>query len=397
MTTGLRLIGLVTICSLVAACQREEAIVEAVEQYQAIEETFGDRIDLANLANYANQDVPNHIPPPQIGDTPLTDAGATLGRVLFYDRNLSVDNSISCSSCHSQEHAFGDLAQASVGVNGQTGRHSMRLVNVRFAQETRFFWDERAPTLEAQTTQPIQDHIEMGFSGQDGSPDLENLLEKLRNIPYYTPLFTAAFGNSRITEERLQSALAQFISSIQSFDTPYDEGRRQTGNNEGPFPNFTDQENEGLRLFSQNPQLDNTGRRIGGGLGCNRCHRAPNFDIVPNSRNNGIIGTIDGAGTDLLVTRSPSLRESVKTDGSSNGPFFHVGISNDFNAVLRHYNRVPLNPQLDRRLSANGQPIDLAMTPAEMDAVFAFIKTLTGTRLYTDPKWSDPFLEEGIR
>ena len=78
---------------------------------------------------------------------------------LFYDKNLSIDNSISCASCHQQAAAFGDLATVSTGVDGVTGRHSMRLAYARFGNEDRFFWDERAPSLEAQTTQPIQDHV----------------------------------------------------------------------------------------------------------------------------------------------------------------------------------------------------------------------------------------------
>jgi len=95
---------------------------------------------------------------------------ATLGRVLFYDKQLSANGAIACASCHKQEFAFSDTAQQSVGLNGGlTGRHSMRLVNSRFADEVRFFWDERASSLEDQTTQPIQDHVEMGFSGENGN------------------------------------------------------------------------------------------------------------------------------------------------------------------------------------------------------------------------------------
>jgi len=92
-----------------------------------------------------------------------------LGRVLFYDKNLSVNNTISCASCHKQEFAVGDTAVSSLGVdNGRTERHSMRLINTRYANEAKFFWNERAASLEAQVTMPIVDHLEMGFSGQTG-------------------------------------------------------------------------------------------------------------------------------------------------------------------------------------------------------------------------------------
>ena len=95
----------------------------------------------------------------------------------------------------------------------------MRLINVQFSDEVKFFWDERAETLEAQTTMPIKDHGEMGFSGENGDLSFEDLLEKLNGIGYYNELFTFAFGNSNITEDRIQQALSQFVRSIQSFDT----------------------------------------------------------------------------------------------------------------------------------------------------------------------------------
>ena len=105
-------------------------------------------IDLNDLFDYSNQPIPGYI---QKDNTPfnntLTDEGATLGRVLFYDKQLSVDNTVSCASCHQQQFAFGDTAVVSQGVNGTTGRHSVRLVNARFGDEVRFFWDERAASL----------------------------------------------------------------------------------------------------------------------------------------------------------------------------------------------------------------------------------------------------------
>ena len=112
-------------------------------------------VDLTALANYANQVRPgfitrNNTPP----ENPITDAGATLGRVLFYDKRLSRNDTVSCSSCHQQAHAFSDGAIASMGVGGATARHAPRLVNARFATERHFFWDKRAPTLENLATQP---------------------------------------------------------------------------------------------------------------------------------------------------------------------------------------------------------------------------------------------------
>src|SRR5262249_25318295 len=79
------------------------------------------------------------------------DAGATLGRVLFYDTRLSSDDRVSCASCHRQEFGFADTARFSKGGSGAfTRRHTMALANVRYYQNARFFPDERAPTLEKQ-------------------------------------------------------------------------------------------------------------------------------------------------------------------------------------------------------------------------------------------------------
>ena len=141
-------------------------------------------LDLTQLANYANQPVPTYITKNNTtAGNAITDEGATLGRVLFHDKRLSRNDTVSCSSCHDQAHAFSDPAVASTGVNGTTGRHAMRLINARFANEARFFWDERAATLESQTTQPVRDHVEMGFSGTLGDPDFAALTAKLAAHP----------------------------------------------------------------------------------------------------------------------------------------------------------------------------------------------------------------------
>jgi len=160
-------------------------------------------VDLTTLANYANQPIPpyitrNNTPP----NNPITNAGATLGRVLFYDKRLSRDDTVSCSSCHHQATAFSDTATASTGVNGTTGRHAMRLIGSRFAAEAKFFWDERAISLENQTTTPVRDHIEMGFSGTSGDPAFTDLVTKLGAVPEYRVLFSMTFGSVAIDETR---------------------------------------------------------------------------------------------------------------------------------------------------------------------------------------------------
>ncbi|MEM6770949.1 MAG: cytochrome c peroxidase, partial [Bacteroidota bacterium] len=346
-------------------------------------------LDLDNLFNYENQNIPGYINQDNTTNNAVTDEGVTLGRVLFYDKKLSVSNTVSCASCHQQAFAFSDPLQASVGVNGTTGRHSMRLVNARFAAEDRFFWDERAPTLEAQTTQPIQDHAEMGYSGENGAPDLNDLITELSQVDYYQDLFTFAFGDPAITEARMQQALGQFIRSIQSFDSRFDEGLAQRQLNQ-PFPNFTDAENRGKALYL-------------GPARCQPCHRAPEFDIDPNSRNNGVVGVIGNPNAiDVNNTRAPSLRDLVNPDGVLNGPLMHDGSMNSLLEVIDHYDDitiVPGNNNLDPRLrggppgQGNGQNLNLTVT--EKEDLVAFLMTLTGSDIYTNDKWSDPFGPNG--
>ncbi len=353
-------------------------------------------INPASLDNYAAQGKPAYVNKDNTAANSITDKTATLGRVLFYDKNLSFNNTVSCASCHKQEFAFGDTATASLGVeNGRTIRHSMRLINARYAQEAKFFWDERAANLEAQVTIPIQDHLEMGFSGQTGRGNMSSLLTKLNGIGYYKELFTMAFGDGNITEARMQTALAQFIRSIQSFDSKYDVGRAQAPNDGAPFPNFTAQENAGKNLFLAPPVFNAASERIGGGLGCQGCHRAPEFDIDPNSRNNGFIGVIGSAQIDLNNTRSPSLRDILNAAGVANSPFMHTAVPMNIRQVLAHYNSIAnpaRNTNLDPRLRPNNIGQNLQMTPDEINAMVAFLRTLTGKDVYTNKKWGNPFL-----
>jgi cytochrome c peroxidase len=361
----------------------------------AIEIAFKGKIDINHPLSYSAQFIPGYITKSNGMSNPISDKGATLGRVLFYDKQLSVNNTISCGSCHRQEFAFSDTALASAGVNGKTSRHSMRLINARFGQEVKFFWDERANTLEEQTTQPIQDHAEMGYSGKNGDPGIADLIAKLKGIGYYKELFTWVYGSEEITEQKIQLALAQFIRSIVSFDSKYDAGRSLVANDGAPFPNFTAQENNGKNLFLAPPTFDPMGVRTGGGLGCGGCHRAPEFDIDPNSRSNGIGGSING-GPDFTVTRSPTLRNLINAQGILNGPMMHTGIIKDLQASVGHYgnlvNAAINNPNLDPRLKPGGRGQQLNLNAIEVNAVIAFLKTLSGNDVYTNEKWSNPFL-----
>ncbi len=358
---------------------------------------FGGNIDLTNLPSYDNPTIPSYITKLNDNGNPVTDAGAILGRVLFYDTALSIDDTVSCSTCHIQAQGFSDIDVLSGGVlGGETRRHSMRLINTQYANEINFFWDERALSHEDQETMPMQDFNEHGFSGTNGRPNLDDLITKLEALEYYQELFRFVFLDTNITEERLQIALAQFTKSIVSFDAKYDTGRAQVSSDTASFPNFTAAENAGKDLFFTPPPR--------GGAGCFRCHGAPEFDITPNMNgHNGIVAeAADPTLSDFTNTRAPTLRDLVKPDGSPNGQMMHNGSKTTFREVIDHYNNIPvpaaepartnfLNTIDLRLLMRSATPPGLNLSDAEKDQLEAFLRTLTGANVYTDPKWSNPF------
>jgi cytochrome c peroxidase len=365
---------------LLAACQKESPTPtpeDPVAQYLNLP---------AEPFNYANPAIPAHIsgdPGLMAADnTPftntVTDDGATLGRVLFYDKNLSKNKTIACASCHKQEHGFADPLVLSDGFEGgKTARHSMGLTNARFYNNGRFFWDERAASLEAQVLLPMQDPVEMGMT-------LDSVVGRVSKLPYYPTLFTNAFGDDAVTEERISRAIAQFVRSIMSYQTKYDVGRAQVANPGQPFPNFTAQENQGKNIFF-NPALGN----------CVPCHGTEGF-VAPGPRNNGLdanspdpgVGGISNVPAQIGQFKSPSLRNIALRP-----PYMHDGRFATLEEVVEHYstgvkNHPNLSPPL--RTPTNGVRL-LNLSPAEKAALVAFLNTLNDDALVADEKFSDPF------
>jgi cytochrome c peroxidase len=236
------------------------------------------------LPAYFTQSGRNHDNTPP--DNPLSDDGATLGRVLFYDTRLSANNTTSCASCHLQAHGFGDPKPFSKGFHGaRTDRRAMPLVNVRYYQRARFFWDERAGNLEEMVLLPIQSRIEMGQS-------LERVVETFARDAMYPALFARAFGDEQITDQRIGKALAQFVRSIVSYRSRYDDGRGRARSAQDDFDNFTLQENRGKALFMRN---------------CSSCHMKDGnehfFVLTPaNTGLRAIDPTADGGVADVKRT-----------------------------------------------------------------------------------------------
>ena len=311
-----------------------------------------------------------------------TDAGAALGRVLFYDKRLSTNQTVSCSSCHLQANGFSDPRRFSVGFNGGlTGRNSMGLSNARWYQRIKFFWDERAATLEDQTLRPIQDSLEMGMT-------LPALTNRLAAEPFYTNLFAQTFGTTEITSERISRALAQFIRSIVSVQSKYDAGVPVN------FTNLTTQENLGRQIFF--------GQGTFAHVTCARCHGTDNFVPGGGIFNNGLenpyvdkgVGALTSQPQDEGLFKVPSLRNIELT-----APYMHDGRFSTLEQVVEFYDSgVVAHPNLSPPLRvppgngpASGTPVRLNLTPQQKAALVAFMKTLTDPNLATDPKFSDPF------
>ncbi len=327
-------------------------------------------------------------------DNPVTDDGATLGRVLFHDLRLSANGTVACASCHVQANGFGDTRRLSLGfAGGTTRRHSMGLTDAVFNATGKYFWDERAPTLEAQTLIPFQDDTEMGLT-------LEQLVAIVSAQDYYPELFTHAFGDPTVTSERIGQALAQFVRSLVSTNSRYDQGRATVDSPTAPFPNFTDQENLGKALFfGVNRQ----------GPSCIDCHTTeafispglltPHASATTGATNNGLdavstddLGIAETTGNvdDTGRFRVPSLRNV-----GVRAPYMHDGRFANLRAVVDFYaTAIQPHPQLaDILVTPNGNPARIRLNNNERNALVAFLNTLTDPTLLTDPKFSDPFVE----
>ena len=309
-----------------------------------------------------------------------------LGRVLFYDKNLSEDRSISCASCHRQDLAFSDDVPLSKGVaNKRTQRNSQPLGSiVSFSQYYNavfldfggipYFWDERAATAGDQITATLQNPDEMDM-------DLPLVLERVKERAVYPVLYRKAFGDEEITEQRTIQAIGEFVLSLASFNSRFDEGMQEVSNVTDPFPDFTGEENHGKTLFLRD---------------CASCH-SNNFGVPTElTANNGLemtysdkgIGGREEYGSDKDgFFKVPPLRNIEMT-----APYMHDGRFATLRDVIEHYSSgVVDHPNLSRQLRLGDQPRHLDYSEAEKDALEAFLRTVTDHEFLADPKFSDPF------
>ena len=260
--------------------------------------------------------LPKHFPEPiyNFKNNPLSHEKIELGRVLFYDPILSIDSTISCSSCHSPYNAFAHTDhQLSHGVYDQIAdRNAPGLFNL--AWQPIFMWDGSINHLDFQALSPIHNPKEMGES-------LPNVIGKLQHKKNYSTWFYEAFGDSTITGERLLKALSQFQLTLISADSRYDEMKL------GELT-YTEKEKRGYQLFKKN---------------CSSCHEEPLFTNYTFADNGiGLDSLLNDLGRqkisnnkeDFTLFKIPSLRNISYTS-----PYMHDGRFEKLMDVLDHYSK----------------------------------------------------------
>jgi len=291
-------------------------------------------------------------------NNPITNDGATLGRVLFYDTQLSANNTVSCGSCHQQKLSFEDTLPLSKGfAGGFTARNTMAILNIRFFKSGKMFWDLRAPSVEEQALQPIQNHTEMGLT-------LSLLESKVKAESFYPALFQKAFGSTTIDSVLIAKALAQFERSIVTYQSRYDSVKQG-------LANFTSQEAAGETFFI-------TSQNAGAGtvpLSCSSCHTPPMF-LNSGAPPFGLADATDSGINGTGFFKSGSLRNIAIRKA-----LFHNGSVHDIKTMLT-----------SGTAGTGSKPIPAhSISAANVQNVLAFLNTLTDNTILTDPKFSNPF------
>lgn len=304
---------------------------------------------------------PSHFPEPdyKFENNPISEQKFELGRFLFYDPILSLDSTVSCATCHAQEHAFADHNIAlSAGVNGTLGkRNSPALSNL--AWYPNFMWDGGINHIETFSVGPITNQLEM-------KETIPNVLLKLNQSEFYKAKFKSAFNVDEITDELMLKALAQFMGMMISYRSKYDNylvGKET----------FSDAELNGYQLFKSN---------------CASCHKEP-LTTDFSYQDNGIDSVFTDEGRALITLydedkgkfKVPSLRNVALTY-----PYMHDGRFLTLDQVINHYSDGVLNTLTVSPLLKGG----LHFTATEKYNLKVFLKTLTDYYYIGDPKFSPP-------
>jgi len=315
---------------------------------------------------------------------------ATLGRVLFYDTKLSLNNSVSCGSCHLQSLAFADDKSLSEGFDGELSlRNSLPLGNTIGFEEAygggsfsssraQFGWDEANISISSQSRAAITSNLEMGMH------NMKEVKDKLSSINYYPILFNKAFDNKNVTEKGILDALDAFVNSISSTNSKFDKAAKQSGGHISelttPFAEFTANENAGKTLYNNN---------------CASCHSFDHNKTSIAIANNGLdlvyedkgVGARTGHKSKNGVFKVPFLRNIELT-----GPYMHDGRFATLEEVVDFYSEnIADHDNLHFSLKQNNKAKKFNFTKYQKESLVAYLKTLTDDKLLEDEKWSDPF------
>lgn len=303
-------------------------------------------------AKAASPKLPLGLPPLLVPvGNPITPEKVELGKMLYFDKRVSKDGTISCATCHNPKEGWTERKATSLGIHQQKGgRNSPTVINAAYAAAQ--FWDGRAATLEDQATGPVENPIEMGNK-------MEAVVADLSKIPEYQERFKKVFGTG-VTKEGFAQAIAAFERTVLSGNSPYD--RYKSGDEKA----LTEAQRRGLDLFE--------------GTGCADCHRPPLFSSY--EYHNAGVGmsqekpdegrkVVTGKDSDLGRFRVPSLRDVANT-----GPYLHDGSAATLEeAVALMAAGGKDNPNLSKELK---DVRDAQLTEQDKKDLVEFLKSLSG-------------------
>jgi cytochrome c peroxidase len=300
--------------------------------------------------------VPKGLPPLRIPeDNPMTPDKVELGKLLYFDKRLSVDNTISCASCHDPQKGWSNGDQFATGVGGlKGGRSAPTIINAAYF--TLQFWDGRAKHLEGQALGPIQNPIEMNMK-------LEEVVDRLNKIPAYRQQFQKVFG-TEVNSEGIAKAIASFERTVLSGDAPYDRFKA------GDKSALSEAAQRGLKVFN------NKGH-------CSACHSGSNFsDGAFHNIGVGMAAKEPDLGRYVVTKlsgdrgafRTPTLREVGR-----HNPYMHDGSEKTLEDVVDWYDKGGFaNPQLDEEI------FPLKLSPQEKSDLVTFLKEGLSSESYPD-------------
>lgn len=365
--------------------------------------------ELAQMEEYLNlpykfvsyqQVLPNFLSIMGMEVKPPNSAKATLGRVLFYDKNLSVDHTVSCASCHKQALAFADDAAVSTGVYGLKGtRNAMALANtasfsahynMATGPNPRLLWDQRAANVPEQSILAFINNHEMGMT-------LPGVVDRIKEQPYYPALWKQVYGDFKVDQQQVLECLQEFVGAIAAPNTPFDHILEQVNGNINAMAagsvvlqiylgdttistgNMTSDLSRGRDIFTTN---------------CTKCHSVirPVQEVFEACNGLDLVyadqgkGSLTGNPSDNGVFKAPSLRNIALT-----APYMHDGRFKTLEEVVDFYSDgVKMHPNLHPLMLHAGSP-NLHLTPEGKSDLLVFLNSLTDNQVLLDERFSDPF------